>query len=259
MSRFFFVLFAFLCVIVQQVSASGQPLIVGMELSYPPFEMIDREGDPAGISVEIAKALANYLGRPIRIDNIPFLGLIPSLKTDKIDLIISSMTITAERSEAIDFSDPYLVTGLCLLVSRKSTLKSIKDADQPGKVIVVKWGTSGQLYALEHLKAAKVIVLDKEASCVLEVVQGKADAFIYDQFSIYTNWQKNLDTTYALLIPFQEEKWGIGVKKGKTELLQQINAFIKKFKEEGGFEKLGDQFLFKQKQAFKEMHIPFVF
>src|SRR5689334_13126727 len=84
-----------------------QPLVVGMELSYPPFEMTDTSGNPDGVSVQLAKELARALGRPVEIRNMAFEGLIPALKTGKIDLIISSMTVTAERAHSIDFSDPY--------------------------------------------------------------------------------------------------------------------------------------------------------
>ena len=56
----------------------SEPLIVGMELSYPPFETLDAEGKPSGVSVDLADALGKYLGRKIKIDNIPFIGLIPS-------------------------------------------------------------------------------------------------------------------------------------------------------------------------------------
>ena len=66
-------------------------LVVGMELSYPPFEMTDENNQPTGVSVEMAQALANRLGKTLRIENIPFAGLIPALKTGKIDLIISSL------------------------------------------------------------------------------------------------------------------------------------------------------------------------
>src|SRR5262249_37508983 len=117
------------------------------------------------------------------VENIPFAGLIPSLQTHKIDLIISSMTATPERAKAIAFSDPYLTTGLCLLVGKNSPIQTIADIDTPERTVVVKKGTTGHIYATEHLKRAKLLVLDEENGCVLEVVQGKADAFIYDQIS----------------------------------------------------------------------------
>ena len=235
------------------------PLVVGIELSYPPFEMMSPAGKPVGISVEIAEALGKYLHREVVIKNIPYIGLIPSLNNGQIDVIISSMTITEKRSQAIDFSIPYLTTGLSLLVSKKSDLKGIDDANKKGRVIAVKSGTSGEVYAVTHLPNATVLILDKEAACVLEVVQGKADAFIYDQLSVYTNWQKNQNTTCAILTPFQKEQWGIGVKKGNQALLEKVNRFIDEYRKEGGFERLGDKYLTKQKEAFKKMNIPFVF
>ncbi len=237
----------------------NQQLIVGMELSYPPFEMMSPEGKPDGVSVGMAEALGEYLKRKIVIDNVPFIGLIPSLKSGKIDLIISSMTINERRKKSIAFSDSYLTTGLCLLASQKSDLQSIDQANQPGRSIAVKAGTSGELYASEHLKLATIVILDKEASAVLEVVQGKVDAFIYDQFSVYTNWQRNLTTTRALLVPFKKESWAIGLQLGNEALLNQVNAFLIDFRKKGGFEKLGEKYLQPQKEAFKKLGIPFVF
>lgn len=241
------------------VTASEPPLRVGMELSYPPFEMICGNGDPCGISVDIIQSFGRFVNRDIVIDNIPFIGLIPSLKNEKIDLIISSLTITDERKNAIDFSDPYAVTGLSLLINIDSKVNDITDANHEGVRIVVKSGTSGELYAAKHLREAKLRVLDKEAICVLEVIQGKADAFIYDQLSVYTNWKKNRETTRVNLEPFQKEYWAIGARKGNTELIHLINEFLKKFRSEGGFEKLADKYLPEQKKAFNEMGVPFVF
>jgi polar amino acid transport system substrate-binding protein len=214
------------------------PLRVGMELSYPPFEMVCRDGKPCGISVEFAEALGKFLHREVQIENISYVGLIPSLNTGKIDLIISSLTVSPQREKAIDFSEPYLTTGLCLLVSARSDLQNISEANAPGRVIVVKSGTTGEVYALKNLKKATVRVLDKESLCVLEVVQGKADAFIYDQFSVKAHAKKHPITTRAILTPFATENWAVGIKKGNTQLREQVNAFITEFKANGGFEAL---------------------
>jgi polar amino acid transport system substrate-binding protein len=247
------------CLIGACAPRPNNTLVVGMELSYPPFEMTDAQGRPAGVSVDLAGALGQALGRHLAIENIPFDGLIPAIKTGKIDLIISSMTATTERAESIDFSEPYLRTGLCLLVSQNSPIQSIEDVDQPGKVIALKKGTTGHAFAAQHIKRAKVLVLDKEAACVLEVVQGKADAFIYDQMSVFKHWQRNPETTRALLRPFQEESWAIGVRKGNANLVREVNAFLNDFRARGGFERLVDRWLKDQKMAFRELGIPFYF
>lgn len=234
-------------------------LIVGMELAYPPFEMRDAQGNPTGVSPDLAQALGEYLHQPVTIENINFSGLIPALKTGKIDLIISSMTKTPERADSIDFSEPYLSTGLCLLVRKDSPIHGIQDLDEAGMKAAVKQGTTGQAYAREHLKKAELLVLDKETACVMEVVQGKASAFIYDQMSTYANWKQNPDTTRALLAPFQAESWAIGLRKGNDDLTARVNEFLKVFKARGGFEELGNRYLPEQKAAFRQMNVPFVF
>ena len=234
-----------------------KPLIVGMELAYPPFEMTDTSGKPTGVSVDLASDLAKSLGRPVVIQNTSFDGLIPALKTGKVDLVISSMTATAERAQSIDFSEPYLSTGLCLLLKKDSAAKGIADLDQTGVKVAVKKGTTGHLYATSHLKKAEILVLDKESAAVLEVSQGKADAFIYDQMSTYQNWQRNKATTRAILEPFQKESWAVGIGKGKGELKGQVNAFIKDYRAKGGFDQLGERYLKDMKDEFKRLGYAF--
>ena len=77
--------------------------------------------------------------------------------------------------------------------------------------------------------------------------------------STFKNWQRHPDTTRAILKPFQEESWAIGVRKGNAELLEEINAFLKDFRGRGGFDELGDRYLKEQKEAFRQMAIPFYF
>lgn len=251
-----------LCLIAAFSSLAAQntkPLVVGMELSYPPFETFDEAGIPYGISVDLANALGRYLDRPVLVENIPYLGLIPSLKTGKIDLIISSMTMTPEREQSIDFSDPYLSTGLCLLISIKTDGNTIEELDIPGNTFVVKLGTTGETYARQHIKKAKVRSLDRESSCVLEVVQAKANAFIYDQFSVLKNWQRYPNETKANLKPFVKENWAIGIRKTDPELKAKVNAFLKSFRADGGFQRLADKYFKEQQKLFKEQGVPFVF
>jgi len=237
----------------------GNELVVGMDLSYPPFETIDAKGQPIGVSVELAEALAKDLGRPLRIENIPFTGLILSLQNGRIDCVISSMTDTPERRNVIGFSDPYLSTGLALLVNAKSDAQSLVDLDKPGKTLVVRLGTTGEAWARQNIKQASVVAMEKENTAVLEVIQGKADAFIYDQMSVWKNQQQNPEATRALLTPIRREEWAIAVRKDDEVLRGQINAFLKKFRADGGFDRLADQFLKDQKEAFQRQGIPFYF
>jgi len=246
-------------VVVASACVAAEPLRVGMELSYPPFEMTDQQGRPAGVSVRLAQALGDHLGRPVVIENIAFDGLIPALKTNKIDCVISSMTATPERAKSIAFSAPYLKTGLALLIAAKSPVESAADLDAAGRVVAVKKGTTGHQWAAKNLTRARVLVLDKESAGVLEVAQGKADAFIYDSLSVYQNHKRHTDTTRAVLRPFREETWAVGLRPGDDTLRQQVDAFLEDFRSRGGFERLGDEFLAEEKAYFREHEIPFFF
>jgi polar amino acid transport system substrate-binding protein len=244
---------------VGTLRAEQNELVIGMEMSFPPFEMLDTNGQPAGVSVEMAKSLAKYLQRPVRFENIPFDGLIPSLKTGKIDLAISSMTVTQERSKSIDFSDPYLNMGLSILVNKNSSIQSVTDIDKPNITVAVKKATTGHIYAIQHFHNAKILIFADAPTCATEVAQGKADCMIYDQISIYENWRKFQDSTRAILQPFQSEQWAIGIRKGNEALRTQVNAFLKQFKESGGFNELGNKYFGENKRTFEQLGIPFYF
>ena len=234
-------------------------LVVGMELAYPPFEMTDESGKPTGVSVDLAKALGEKLGRPVEIRNMAFDGLIPALKTGSIDLIISSMTATEERAKSIDFSTPYVYTGLAILASSQSDIASIEDLNQAGKTVVVKMGTTGHMYATSNLPEATIRALDKEDACVLEVSQGKADAFLYDQMSVYRHSSRNPETTRPLLKAFKREAWAVGIQQGNDDLKAEVNAFIEAHRKADGFALLADTYFGDMKKMFTEQGIPFVF
>lgn len=239
----------------------GEPkLTVAMELAYPPFETKDDAGNPAGIAVDFMEDFAQQYGYDLVIENTAWDGLIPSLQTGKADCVISSMTITPERAEVVDFSDPYAMAQLAILANANSGIESIDDLNQPGKKVAVKTGSTGDVYATANLPEADIVRLADESACVTEVVQGKADGFLYDQLTIYRNQAANPDTTTAVYIPFQDaESWGIAVKKGDAELLGQLNEFIAQSKEDGEFDRLTEKYLSEEKKAFDEYNFKWFF
>jgi len=235
-------------------------LIVGMELQFPPFETIDKNGDPYGISVDIAKSLGEYLGRDIKIEEIAYSGLVPALTSKKIDMIISSLSITDERREQISFSDPYASAYLSLLIYKDSLVMSPDDLNNEDVVIVVKKGTIGQILAEKKYSNAKILVFDKDAEAVLEVSQGKADVFIYDVYSVYKNSLEYPNTTRTYLLPISDEdngSWGIGIRKNDTELKESINMFLAEYAANGNLDKIVDKHLSEVKNHFNEIGIQF--
>lgn len=234
-------------------------VVVGMDATYPPFEFKDQQGRISGVSVAIGKAIGKTAGKPVEFVSLSFDGLIPALQTGRIDLIISSLTANDERRRSIDFSDPYVKTGLSILASNKSTVAKANDLKAPGRKIAVRIGTTGEQWCRKELPNAHLVSLDTDTACVLEVVNGTADAWVYDQVSVMNYHAAHPDTTRALLQPLREEVWAVGMKKGREELKAQVNQALKVMREEGQFSKLADEFLARERAMMKAQGLPFVF
>ena len=240
---------------------SGDVLVVGMEVSSDGvFEARDMNGDPWGVSVQLANDFGEYLGREVRIENIAWDGLIPALETGKIDMILSSMTITEERAKKVDFSEPYALAYLAVLAGKDSGIESVDDLNSADRSVAVATGSTGYYYAQENLPEATLLALGDAGACITEVIQGKADAFIRDQLSIYRANQQNPDTTVAILIPFQDaEPWGAAFKKGDTELCDQFHAFLEEYEADGGYDRLTEDYMAEYKTAFDELGFKWFF
>ena len=231
-----------------------------MELAYPPFETKNQAGEPEGVAPDFMRDFAEQYGYDLTIENTAFDGLIPMLQTGKADAVMSSMTITEDRAQSVDFTDPYARAQLAILANSASDITDIADLNAPGKTVAVKTGSTGDVFATKNLPEAQIVRLADESAAVTEVVQGKADAFLYDQLTIYRNQQRNPETTTAVFIPFQDpEFWGIAVAKGNDELREQLNEFIASYSADGGFDRITDKYLSDEKQAFDDLGFTWFF
>lgn len=244
----------------EQPTEAARPLIIGMDATYRPFEYVDDGGQIAGVSVDIGRAIAAELGREVEFRNIQFDGLIMALKTGAIDLIVSSMTATEERRRSVAFSDPYVKTGLAVLAATGSPVHSANDLKVPGRRVVVRIGTTGESWCQAQLPEATLVRVDSDAACVLEVVNGAVDAWVYDQISIMNYHAQHAGTTRALLAPLREEFWAVGLRKdAPPALIEGVNGALKKLRMTGGFETLAEKHLAAERQMMREQQLPFVF
>jgi len=248
---------AVLCLIPQ--CKRSDALIIGTDATYPPFEFKSETGELAGVSIDMGKALGEYLGRPVEFRNIAFDGLITALQTGSIDIIISSMTANDERRKSLDFSAPYVTTGICLLLPKNSTITKVDELKQGKRRIVTKIATTGEQWSRANLPNAEIVALDSDPACVLEISKGSADAWVYDQISVMNYALANPDTTKALLAPIRIEEWAVGLRHGEDELRDKISAFIAKFRAEGSFDKVAVKYLAKERDYMKQQNLPFVF
>ena len=237
-----------------------RPLVIGMDATYRPFEYQDSRGELTGVSVEIGRAIAAELGREVEFRNINFDGLILALKTGTIDLIISSMTANDERRKSVAFSEPYVKTGLAALVAKGSGVIDESTLRLSGRRVAVRIGTTGESWCVEHLPEAELVRLDTDAACVLEVVNGRVDAWVYDQISVMNYHAQHADQTRALLKPLREEQWAVAMRKDADEtLMAGVNRALSKLRETGGFATLAEKFLARERDMMQAQGLPFVF
>ncbi len=240
-------------------AAEIKTLVIGTDATYPPFEFVGKDGKFAGVSIAIGEQIGKTLGKPVEFRNINFDGLIPALQSGQIDLIVSSVTANEQRRKSIDFSDPYVSTGLAVLVAKDSTVTKAEDLRADGRKMVVRIATTGEQWCRQEYTKAKLVALDSDAACVLEVVNGTVDAWVYDQVSIMNYHTQHPDRTRALLAPLRNESWAVGLKQGRADLRAVVNTALATMKKEGAFEKLADQYLSKERDMMKAQGLPFVF
>jgi polar amino acid transport system substrate-binding protein len=178
--------------------------------------------------------------------NTDFDGMIPSLLSGKFDVIISGMTLTQERNMKIGFSEPYLVMGQTVLVAakHKGTVKSYKDLNDPKFIVVSRMGTTGEEATKKYLPKATYKSFDKEVDCAMEVVNGRADAFVYDlPVNEVFQAQQGKDKTYLLNEPFTFEPMAVGYKQGDPDFANFINHFLRQLKNDGRYERMYNKWL----------------
>ncbi|MFZ1325780.1 MAG: transporter substrate-binding domain-containing protein [Candidatus Contendobacter sp.] len=225
---------------LEQIKKDG--LRVCLEPAYMPFEMTDKRGQIIGFDPDLAALMAKDLGAAkLELVSTAWDGIIPALITNKCDIIMSGMTITDERKQKVDFSDPYMLIGQTVLIRKElgDKVKSYKDLNKPEYKVASKLGTTGEISAKKHIAKAQYFSYETEAEGVMEVVNGKVDAFVYDApYNLVANVQRGEGKLVFLDKPFTDEPIGWAIAKGDAEFLKAINSFLAKVKQDGAHEKL---------------------
>jgi len=217
------------------------PLKVGMDLRYPPFETtVIGTNTPEGISVDIAYAFGEFLGREVEIVNTNFASIIPSLNSENIDIAIASMSITPEREVSVDFSNPYFYFKIISLVNKDfaqangitedSTIEDLLAIDEARYVGVVSQvsATIPESYGKEVTEAIDL------GTAVESVALGYSDILLMSANPVVQGYNANPNDTIVVWDSFQSSPIGMAVMNGNSELLAQANAFIATFNNEGG-------------------------
>jgi len=230
---------------LEQILQKGE-LRIGFEAGYMPFEMTDKKGNYIGFDLDMCKEMAKAMGVKLVPVNTAWDGIIPALITGKIDIIAGGMTITQERNLKINFSDPYIVVGQAILLNKKheGKVKSYKDLNDPKFVLTSKLGTTGEQAIKRMIPKATYKGFEAEAEAGLEVINGKADALIYDlPFVGVLYGDHGQGKTVFLKEPFTFEPLAWGVNKGDPDLLNFLNNFLRQMRGDGRYEKIYNKWI----------------
>ncbi|MBB5441521.1 MULTISPECIES: transporter substrate-binding domain-containing protein [unclassified Paraburkholderia] len=199
-------------------------LRVGDCLTFAPFGFYNKDGQPDGYDVDLAKELAKQMGVKLEVVNTTSANRIPNLQTSKVDVVFCNFTRNLERAKVIEFTTPYVVASEALLVRKNSGVQSIKDMG--GRTIAtVKGSTNGDEVRSLNIPI-KIQEYDSSQAAILAVKQGQADAMIED--NNFLAYQAKLDPELAVtneaLVPLEYNAFG--VKAGDQEWLNYLNLFL---------------------------------
>lgn len=222
----------------QEQASSGDVLIMGTNAEFPPYEFYEGQ-DIVGIDVEIARAVAESMGKELKVEDMAFDSIIPAISSDKVDIGAAGMTVTEERKQSVDFTDTYVKASQVIMIKADNT-EIAGAGDVEGKVIGVQLGTTGDLYASDVTDSVERY--NKGFEAVQALSQGKIDAVIIDDQVAKALAADNADVK-VLDEPFTEEEYAIAVKKGNTELVEQINTALADLKQSGKLQEIVDKYI----------------
>lgn len=224
-------------------------LKVAIDPTYQPFTFKTADGKPTGFDVDIAEALCKEIKRQCVFVEQVWDSMIPGLQAKKYDAIISSMSITEERLQVVDFSDKYYSTPSQIVVKTGTPFTDL--ASLKGKKLGVLKGSTQEKYALGELKPVGVNVVPYEAQdqVYLDIKSGRLDGTVADRVEVTGGFlSKPEGKDYGFVGPeLNEEKYfgigmGVALRKGETQLKDEINAAIKTIRSNGTYDQLAKKY-----------------
>jgi polar amino acid transport system substrate-binding protein len=224
-----------------QLISDGK-LTVCSDVPYAPFEDFDKSSPTGfkGFDVDLVTYIADGLNLDLVFKDSAFdplqSGL--ALNSGQCDVAASAMTITADRQQNLDFSDGYAKVNQSLLVPTGSDIKSIDDL--AGKKVGVQQGTTGKAYTEENAPDAEIVTFPSDAEMFQAIKAGQVDALLQDYPVNYVHQQEGgfeIVQTYAT-----DEEYGLAIKKGNTGLVDDVNAQLKKMRDDGTYDEIYNKY-----------------
>jgi polar amino acid transport system substrate-binding protein len=209
--------------------------VIGVKCDFPPFGYVTASGKHAGYDVEVAKQFARFaFGKGSRVSFfcVTTPSRIPTLQSKRVDIIISTLTYTKARAQVIDFSVPYYGATGRLLVPNNSSIKKLSDLS--GKTVATTRGSIYDRWLKNCFSNTKVILTDTTSAAYLTLRDKRADAFMFDD-AFLVGVAANDPATKLTSNKFLDIPWGIGIRKGETDMSGWVNSRLRLMKKRDMF------------------------
>lgn len=218
---------------------------VGTDAAYAPFESQNEKAEIVGFDIDVVKAVAAKAGIEVKFINTPWEGIFTTLDQGDRDLLVSAITITDERRQTMDFSDPYF--NAQQLIAVKSDSKVAKFTDLKKLKVGVQTGTTGDEAVTKLLGKSSTNIKRFESTplALQELGAGGVDAVVADN-GVIVNYVANNDASKFKSVAdpeaFATEQYGIAVKKGNAELLARVNKALADIRADGTYDRIYTQY-----------------
>ena len=220
-------------------------IVVCTDAAWAPFEYIGANGEVTGVDIEIAKAIADALGVELEISNIAFDSISTYLANDEADLALACITITDERKEQMDFSDPYTTVLQYMIVMADSDIATMDDF--AGKAVGTHLGTTGDFLMSDEISGGVLAGTGAEnkqykalPDAALAMKSGELQGIVCDSVLAENIVAANGDAFKCFPVSYKDaslnpetEQIGAAMSKGDAEFLAKINEIIKPLAEDG--------------------------
>ena len=227
------------------VAAAARVYVVGTDAAYAPFESQNEKGEIVGFDIDVVSAIAQKAGIEVKFVNTPWEGIFNALGQGDRDLLVSSITITDERRQTMDFSDPYFDANQLIAVKADAKVAHFDDL-KPLKV-GVQTGTTGDeaVAKLQGKNSANIKRFESTPLALKELEAGGVDAVVADNGVVINYVANNSGSKFKTVsdAAFVPEHYGIAVKKGNAELLAKLNKGLAEIRADGSYERIYTKYL----------------
>ncbi len=215
--------------------------VVAADCSWPPMEFVNKENKIVGFDIDLMQAMSKAGNFEVEVVNTAWDGIFGGLIAGKYDCVMSSVSITDERKNTMDFSAPYFEVKQGIVVQQSSGIES--EADLAGKIIAAQIGTTGYFVAQKMENIAEARSYDDVGLAIEDLYNGRVDAVACDDAVAYDYALQNEKYAAKLDMPFvvasdKKEFLGIAVQKGNAELVGMFNDALKKVKDSGEYDEI---------------------